>query len=134
MDNLLTEASCDLKVIFCLLTEDDTDEIRQKRGERDPLVSAQLNLLSLLSSNSNRDKKKTRVRSCKKAKILQGVVNNGNLFTLSPKTSFWYSCYVLNGENLTNQGLILFRNRFQLPYHCFQELLQELKESGEFDR
>ena len=64
---------------------------------------------------------------------MQGVDNDSNLFPLAPKASVWYSCYVLNGENLTDQGLILFCNRFWLQYHCSQELLQELKESGEFD-
>ena len=116
--------------------DDEEEDERRKKRRRDEVLSAQMDLaLLLLESETPKPTPKREItRSCKKDRGFQAIDKDGKLFALTPKTSFWYTCYVLNGDNMNQKSLRKFRNRFRLPYENFLELVNELEESGKFDR
>ena len=116
--------------------DDEEEDERRKKRRRDEVLSAQMDLALLLleSKTPKPTPKRERTRSCKKDRGFQAIDKDGKLFALTPKTSFWYTCYVLNGDNMDQKSLRKFRNRFRLPYENFLELINKLEESGKFDR
>ena len=76
--------------------DDEEEEGKRKRKQRDELLSSQMELaLLLLESGSPKPMtKRDRTRSCKKDWSLQAIDKDGKLFALTPKTLFWYTCYV----------------------------------------
>ena len=138
MDNFTSETSRDPSALLRQMFEEDDEEEdeRRKRKRKDELLSSQMELaLLLLESKTPKPRpKRDRIRSCKKDWSLQAIDKDGKLFALTPKTSFWYTYYVLNRDKMKEKLLCKFRNQFRLPYKNFLELLNNLEESGKFDR
>ena len=65
----------------------------------------QMELTSLLMDKEIFQPKQEKTRSCKKDWSLQGIDKGGKGFALTPKTLFWYLCYLLNGGNLNKKSL-----------------------------
>ena len=94
--------------------DDEEEDERRKKRRRDEVLSAQMDLaLLLLESETPKPTPKREItRSCKKDRGFQAIDKDGKLFALTPKTSFWYTCYVLNGDNMNQKSLRKFRNQF----------------------
>ena len=116
MDNFLPEIALDPAALLRQMFKEDDgkEDERRKRRRRDQVLASQteLALLLLESETPQPTSKRVRTRSCKKDNILQGIDKDGKVFALTPKTSFLYVCYLLNGGDLNENGLRLFRKRF----------------------
>jgi hypothetical protein len=86
----------------------------------------------LADENDNEPAKKRTRRS--KANNLEIVDASGNTVAADPRVSSWYLLYVnaslMNRQNKKFQAK--FRRRFHLPYENYEELLEDLSNSGEF--
>ena len=135
MDNFLPETARDPAALIRQMFEEDDeeedDQLERRRREKVLFSQMELVLLLLESDSPQQMLKRDWTRSCKKdTNILQGIDKDRKDFALTPKTSFWYGYYVLNRGDLNENGLQMFRIRFQLPYKKYLELLQELEVSG----
>mmetsp|Transcript_32764 Transcript_32764/g.59344 ORF Transcript_32764/g.59344 Transcript_32764/m.59344 type:complete len:265 (+) Transcript_32764:205-999(+) len=88
----------------------------------------------LADENDDEPAKKRTRRS--KANNLEIVDASGNTVAADPRVSSWYLLYV--NASLTNRQnkkfQAKFRHRFHLPYENYEELLEDLSNSGEFKR
>ena len=53
----------------------------------------------------------------------------GSRSKMTYKHSLWYQNYIVNAQPQKKWWRIIFRNRFQLPYDSFRELVQMCKDS-----
>jgi hypothetical protein len=121
---------------FITVEEEEEEEEDEKRhGELNTrLLTTKLhNHIHLQTESRTRKPKRKRKRSTKK-RILEYVDDDGNVCILTPKKTFWYQYYILNGKNLDAKAQKKFRRRFRLPYKQFNELLHQLEESEQFIR
>jgi len=78
---------------------------------------------------------KKRTRRCKADK-LEMFDASGNRVRADPRFSPWYVLYVTPtpGNLRKKKFQVKFRRRFRIPYDNYLELLEDLKQSGEFQR
>ena len=127
------DGNIDPNQYFLTIEEDEEDEKRQAELNA-RLLKTQLQVHIRLQTESRIRKPQSKRKRSTKKRLLEYVDDDGNVCTLTPKKTFWYQYYILNGNNLDAKALNKFRRRFRLPYQQFNELLQELEESERFRR
>ena len=58
---------------------------------------------------------------------------DGQIKPLGPKSTAWYTNYILNPDTTSNKFQRKFRRCFQMSYESFKKHLGEVKESDFFD-
>ena len=76
--------------------------------------------------------KEQKHRSVKKHKLYSRMPD-GNLRELVPEDTIWYHLYVANPPQ-NERMMVLFRNRFRIPYSYFLDLSKELIKNELFQR
>jgi len=119
--------------IFLKRWEEEEEEERKRYEAFAKRMELMREIHSDSSTTSRSSNKRKRSRS-KKRNVIHYLDENNKRVELSPRTTFWYVFYVMNGDNMSPQELKKFRRRFRLPHAQFKELLKDMNESPKFSR
>lgn len=64
----------------------------------------------------------------KKQRLMKFIDDEGNIVSITPKSTSWYFTYILNPQLESPLFHARFHRRFCLPYNSYIELLQQVKE------